>query len=138
LPAGMNLREIASEEGTVTGTRFIDGPTPRLESSFTSRGKIMGVGYSNIGTFTNAPRADGSAVGEGGGVAVTEDGAMLTWKGSGVGQPTGAPPAGKYKGSLQFTSSSSPKYASLLTGPCFVEAEVDDKGHQKVRLYQVQ
>ena len=83
--------KIVEESGKITGQRVLDVNPPKIESSFKMSGKYKGEEGSDIGTYWAVMRQgeDGVMIGEGQGIATTNDGmGMTTWKGYGIGRFT--------------------------------------------------
>ncbi len=62
--------KIAETSGTVTSQRALPNPGvgPKMESSFTASGKLVGVDETETGTYSAAVRPDGTLYGEGQGM----------------------------------------------------------------------
>src|SRR3984893_19391555 len=69
----------------VTGTRVLPGN--RVETSFQGQGRVLGVDCQEMGTYSSSMTAHGVLNGEGQGMAMSAQGDVLMWKGSGVGWP---------------------------------------------------
>ena len=112
----------------------VEGGSFSVEVSFETAGKLLGVEAHEIGTYTSAPRADGSLYGEGQGVMLSADGGTATWKGAGVGkiQPTGAV---SYRGAI-FFSTAYAKWARLNSVAVLFEFEVDPQGDTHSKLWE--
>jgi len=106
----------------------------KVEVSFEDSGKILGIDVNDIGTYSAAPRPDGTLFGEGQGVVQTRDGDMATWKGQGVGKFVGGG-AVSYRGAIYY-STASPKLARLNTLAAIFEYEVDAGGHTSTKLWE--
>ncbi len=128
--------QIGEERGKRTGRRVlsVDGGF-KVEVSFESAGKVLGLDVNEIGTYCSAPRPDGSLYGEGQGVILTADGQMATWKGQGVGKFVGGG-AVSYRGAIYY-SSASPKFARLNTVAVVFEFEVDAQGNTHSKLWSI-
>jgi hypothetical protein len=99
---------IIEEKGAITGTRILEleeGKVPSLESSYQGTGKILGVEFTNFGTFSGTPRPSGVLYGEGRGIVMTNDGEMVVWSAQGVGKPLG-PVAASWRYSIFFQTAS--------------------------------
>ena len=122
--------------GESTGKRIVrrvlSTDPPKVEVSFEDSGKMLGTDITGFGTYSSTVRPDGSLYGEGEGVNVTNDGEMITWKGSGLGKfkEHGAV---SYRGILYYRTTSE-KLARLNTVAAVFEYEVDAQGktHSKV------
>lgn len=106
-----------------------------MEVSFQSTGKILGIDFSGTGTYVAALRPTGHLRGEGQGVWMTKDGEVVTWKGTGVGRPTGRGMAATWRGALYFQTTSSK--LARLNGVCGTfEHECDENGNVKSALWE--
>ncbi len=112
--------------------RVLGVEPPSVEVSFEDTGKLMGIATMGFGTYTSVVSADGSISGHGVGVDFTQDGEMLSWKGSGVGK-FGERGAVSYRGILYFRTTST-KLAKLHNMAAVFELEIDPEGkmHNKV------
>ena len=116
--------------GETTGKRIVRRVVStdplRVEVSFEDSGKMLGVNTTGFGTYTSAVRPDGSIYGEGAGANMTQDGELVTWKGSGLGtfKERGAV---SYRGILYYQTASK-KLARLNTVPAVFEYEIDPEG----------
>jgi len=122
------LGELISEgNGKRTARRVLSvDPVFKVEASFEENIKIMGSEGMQIGTYSAAPKSDGSLDGYGEGVIMTGDG-MVTWKGLGVGK-LGAGGAVSYRGALSFHTTA-PKFATLNSVAGVFEFDVDAAGN---------
>ena len=96
--------KIVEESGKITGQRVLDVDPPKIESSFKMSGKYKGEEGCDIGRYWAVMRqeVDGVMIGEGQGIATTNDGmGMTTWKGYGIGRFT-SPGKISFRGSLFF------------------------------------
>ena len=118
--------------GKVTGVRVIPGDehAPAVETSFQGQGKVYGIETTEIGTYVSRLQESGVFQGEGQGVVMTKDGDVITWRGTGVGKPTGKGLAASYRYSLTFQTTSQ-KLAKLNTFMAVGEWEVDENGNTK-------
>ena len=106
----------------------------KVEVSFEDSGKLLGSDVNNIGTYSAAPRPDGSLYGEGQGVVQTKDGELATWKGQGVGRFVGGG-AVSYRGAVYYSTASA-KLARLNTVAAIFEYEVDTNGNTSTKLWE--
>jgi hypothetical protein len=122
--------------GETTGKRIarrvLSTEPPKVEVSFEDSGKMLGIDTTGFGTYSAVVRPDGTIFGEGEGVTTTQNGEMITWKGSGLGKfkEHGAI---SYRGILYYRTASE-KLARLNTVAGVFEFEVDAQGktHSKV------
>ena len=106
----------------------------KMEVSFEAAGKMLGVACKEVGTYVSSSRPDGTLFGEGQGVIVTQDGELITWKGSGVGVMTGDGGA-KYRGAV-FYYTASAKLASLNKVAGVFEFEGDAEGNTTSKIWE--
>jgi hypothetical protein len=89
---------LAESSGQLTGVRVLlaDGQDSKVEVSFQGRGQMLGAPMSDVGTYWQVVRPDGTLYGEGQVLMITDNGERAAWRGFGVGQPTGQPPAASF------------------------------------------
>jgi hypothetical protein len=127
--------QIGEARGKRTGRRVLSADNGfKVEVSFESAGKVLGVDANEIGTYTSAPRPDGTLYGEGQGVIIGPDGSMATWKGAGVGKFVGGG-AVSYRGAIYY-STASPKWTRLNSVATIFEFEVDAQGNTHSKLWE--
>jgi hypothetical protein len=82
--------QLGEEQGQITGRRVLpsEGQGPKVEVSFQARGTILGVEITNLGTYWSILQANGALYGEGQGVAMTTQGDVVQWTGTGRGRFT--------------------------------------------------
>ena len=124
--------------GETTGKRLLRrvisvGP-PTVEVSFEDSGKMLGVNTNGFGTYTSSVRADGSIYGEGQGAIFSQEGEMVSWKGSGLGKfkERGAV---SYRGVLYYQTASQ-KLARLNNAVGVFEYEVDPAGNTHTKVWE--
>ena len=118
-------------QGQVTGQRHlphVDGQ-PKTEVSFTTTGTLRGVAVTHAGTYWMVIRADGSLYGEcpWQGIIMTQDGAIGTWGGAGVGKFTNPQGAVSFRGAIYFQIRSG-DLTALNQVACIYEWNVDENG----------
>jgi hypothetical protein len=106
-----------------------------MEITYQGTGKLRGNETTEVGTYISTMRADGTVYGEGEGIIMTGDGAGLTWKGSGIGHPTGKGMAASYRGAIYYQSNSE-KYADLAHVAALFEWEVDETGVGSAKVWE--
>ena len=111
------------------------GHGPKMELTFQSTGKILGMDFNNIGTLQSVPKSEGVLYFEGQGSVTTKDGEMAPWTTQGVGKPTGPGMATSLRGTVLFQTSSQ-KLARLNTMCVIVEAETDENGNLSAKLWE--
>lgn len=127
--------QIGESRGKRTSRRVVSVDNGfQVEVAFESRGKLLGLDISEIGTYTTGNRPDGSLFGSGQGVIIAADGNLATWQGSGAGKilPTGSI---SYRGAV-FYNSASPKFARLNTVAAVFEFETDSEGNTHSKLWE--
>ena len=98
--------KVGQESGQVIGTRVLASDTePRLETTIQMQGSLLGVETMDTATYWSTLRADGTLYGEGTGIVMTAEG-PATWKGAGVGHPTGEGMATTFRGAIYFETRS--------------------------------
>jgi hypothetical protein len=98
--------KIGQEAGQVIGTRVLSSDTgPRIETTFQNQGTVLGVECTHTGTYWSVLRSDGTLYGEGNGIVMTAEG-VATWRGAGVGHPTGEGLAAAFRGAVYFETGS--------------------------------
>lgn len=113
--------KVGEGTGKVTTRRVLANPggAPKMETSFESSGKVLGIDETEVGTYWSAARPDGSLIGEGQGIVMGRGGEMGTWTGQGVG--TLKKDGGvSYRGAIYFQTAS-PAWSRLNTVPVVFE-----------------
>ena len=129
-------QQLYEGSGKETGRRILpnEGSGPRMEASFRETGKMLGVEVDNSGTYTAVGRPDGSLYGTGQGIAMSKEGDVITWTGSGIGHflPNGSI---AYRGALYFQTASQ-KLARLNGVVGVYEYEIEANGTQKGKIFE--
>ena len=124
---------ILDETGKKTGTRVL--PDGKVETSYQSSGKLLGVDINNMTTYWSVLRPDGTFYGEGQGVGMTSDGEAVSWKASGVGKPTGKGFGASLRGVTYFESAS--QRLARVNGIVGVfEYEMDEDGNVRGKVWE--
>lgn len=128
---------IGEASGRITGVRILEyaGDRSKVEVSFQGQGKLGAVGVTDLGTYTQETRPGGVLYGEGGPLLMTDEGEVLSWKGFGVGKPTGPGFSASFgcAGSIQ---TSSERLAHLNGVVSIGEYEVDAEGNYHWTLWE--
>lgn len=126
---------IAEEQGKITGVRVLpsDGQNAKVEVSFQSSGKILGVDFTEMGTYESSPDDAGVMHGKGQGVMMTQDGDTVAWTGEGVGKPAGKGLAASWRGAI-FYHTASKRLADLNSMAAVFEHEVDEAGQVRSKV----
>src|SRR5437899_6713476 len=79
--------KIGGTSGKITSHRVLPnlGGGAKMETSFQSKGSLLGTEITETGTYWSVVRPDGTLYDEGQGVVMAKDGKMATWIGQGVG-----------------------------------------------------
>lgn len=128
---------IGEARGKVTGVRVLpeEGQSTRVEVAFQTSGKLLGIDVTEMGTYQSAARSEGFLFGEGQGVIVTSAGEMATWRGQGVGKPTGKGSAARWRGAIYYQTAS--RNLARLNGIAVVfEFETDENGNTQTKLWE--
>ncbi len=127
--------QLGEGRGKRTGRRVLPADSGfKVEVSFESNGKLLGVEYTEVGTYWSESRPDGSLYGEGQGVVIGRDGDVATWKGGGVGKFAGGG-AVRYRGAIYY-STTSQKLARLNGTATVFEFDVDAEGNTQAKLWE--
>lgn len=128
--------QIGEGQGKRTCRRVLstDGGGFKVEVSFESTGKLLGLEGSDIGTYWSSSRPDGSLYGEVEGVTLSPSGDLATWKGAGIGKIAQGG-AISYRGAIYYTTAS-PKLARLNSCACVFEFDVDPQGNTHSKLWE--
>lgn len=123
--------------GEMTGLRVLPplNHQPRLEVSFRQSGTIFGVHVDDMGTYESVARHDGTFTARGQGVAMTENGEILTWSGEGVGTPKGGPGAMAWRGAIYYRTSSQ-KLDRLNGMAVLFEFDTDESNKTQSTIYE--
>jgi hypothetical protein len=129
---------LGKQIGTVKGKRLVrrvlSVNPPTAEVSFEDSGEVLGVHVTGMGTYTSIVRADGSIVGEGQGMSLTDNGESLTWTGNGIGKfgPGGSV---SYRGMLFFQTTSA-QLGALNNSCAAFEYEVASDGSTVSNMWE--
>jgi hypothetical protein len=98
-------------------------------------GKAKGVAVTDLITYTQVEKGEGTLFGEGETVWLTDDGQVCTWKGFGIGRPTSAGGAATFAVAGSFETKA-PRLADLNGVCCIVEFETEDDGTYHWTAYE--
>jgi len=115
--------------GKITGVRVLPGDI--LETSFQGAIKVLGIDGTDIGTFTAVLQPNGFIRGEGQGVSMMSNGESFTWRGQGIGKPTGKGLGASYRYGITMSVPPTSKLAKLNGVYGVGEFEVDELGNVK-------
>ncbi len=125
---------IGETKGKRLVRRVLSVNPPTAEVSFEDSGQLLGVNVTGMGTYTSVVRPDGSILGQGQGMSMTDDGEAATWTGTGLGKfgPGGSV---SYRGML-FYQTNSAKLAALNNTCAVFEYEVDPSGNTIAKSWE--
>jgi hypothetical protein len=126
--------QIGESRGKRTVRRVLSSDPPTAEVSFEDSGNMLGVPTTGFGTYTAVVRPDGSLFGQGEGAIMTQDGELISWKGTGLGK-FGARGAVSYRGML-FYRTAAQKLARLNSCGGAFEFEVDAEGNTHAKVWE--
>ncbi|HEV2387367.1 MAG TPA: hypothetical protein VGS20_08940 [Candidatus Acidoferrales bacterium] len=95
---------------------------------------MLGRKTNGFGTYASVLRPDRSALGEGEGMLFTQDGEVVSWKGSGLGKLK-EDGSVSYRGILYFRTASE-KMARLNSVAGVFEYEVDRAGKTRTKIWE--
>lgn len=127
--------QIGEETGKVMARRVLstDGGA-KVEVSFQTTGKLLGVATRGTVTYWAGVRPDGSLYGEAQGLVAGTGGERATFKAQGVGKLLDGG-AVSYRGA-QYFYSDSPKLSRLNSVAIVFEYEADAEGNTKSKLWE--
>ena len=129
---------LGEQIGETKGRRLVRRVTsidpPTAEVSFEDTGQMLGIPTTGMGTYTSIIRPDGSILGQGQGLSMTQDGEAITWTGTGIGKfgPGGSV---SYRGMLFFQTASQ-KFARLNNVGGAFEYDVDASGNTTAKIWE--
>lgn len=129
---------LGEQIGETKGRRLVRRVTsidpPTAEVSFEDTGQMLGIPTTGMGTYTSVIRPDGSILGQGQGLDMTQDGEAITWTGTGIGKfgPGGSV---SYRGMLFFQTASQ-KLARLNNVCGAFEYDVDASGNTTAKMWE--
>ena len=126
--------QIGETKGKRLVRRVLSVNPPTAEVSFEDSGQMLGVNVTGMGTYTSVVRPDGSILGHGQGLSMTDNGDAITWTGSGLGKfgPGGSV---SYRGML-FYQTDSKQLAALNNSCAAFEYDVDSSGNTIAKLWE--
>jgi hypothetical protein len=125
--------QIGETNGKRIVRRVLSTNPPTVEVSFEDSGHLFGAATTGMGTYTSVIRPDGSIIGEGKGIHMTQEGEGITWEGMGAGK-FGTGGAISYRGMLFFQTDS--KKIALGSGCGAFEYEVDAAGSTISKIWE--
>lgn len=111
------------------------GERSKVEVCVQGQGKLVGTGMTEIASYWQEVRPGGILYGEGGLVWMTDQGEVLSWKGFGVGRPTGPGFSASFAvcGAIQSDSAT---YAHLAAMALVGEYQIDEAGNYTWTLWE--
>ena len=129
--------KIGESKGKITNNRVLtpDASGTKVETSFHGTGTLLGIDCNELGTYFAAFQASGALHGEGQGVITTKDGEVVTWRGTGVGKPTGKGSAVNYRGALCYQTTAT-RFGRLNSTCAIFEYNVDETGNTHGQIWE--
>jgi hypothetical protein len=129
--------QIGEERGQVLSTRVLPsepGQPPRMEISVQAAGSILGIPHNTTITYEAVALPDGTLLGQGQGVSMSNKGDVATWTGGGAGRMTGNGGT-EFRGAIYYRTES--KNWSRLNGMAVVyEYSVDESGKTEAQTFE--
>ena len=126
--------QIGIVKGKQTVRRVLSISPPTTEVSFEDSGEVYGIHVKGMGSYVSVIRPDGSIIGEGQGLTLTDNGESITWTGTGIGK-FGPGGAASYRGMLYFQTQST-QLAALHNAAAAFEYEVDPSGDTTSTMWE--
>ncbi len=120
---------IAEASGSLAGMRLLPAEygSPKVEITLQGRGEAEDVAFTDLTTYVQIVRPDGTLYGEGESAWFTEDGEVALWRGIGIGRATG--PGGATAFSVVGSFHRIPSKLSHLAGvTTAAEYSIDENG----------
>jgi len=127
-------KQISETKGKRIVRRVLSTEPPTVEVSFEDSGMVLGIPTTGLGTYTSVGSADGSMIGQGQGMVMTQEGEAVTWTGTGIGK-FGAGGSVSYRGMLFFRTTSQ-KLAQLNNACGAFEYDVDASGNTVSKVWE--
>ena len=125
---------IGELKGKLTGSRVLSIECcPKIEVSVQGIGKIIGIDVTDIGTFWEMIKEDGSLYGEGQGVMMSNEGEIVTWEAQGLGKTKGK--GAEWRGSA-FLNTTSERFSCLNNTVVIFEYNIDDNGNADEKVWE--
>jgi len=126
--------QIGETKGKRLVRRVLSVNPPTAEVSFEDSGQLLGINVTGMGSYTSVVRSDGSILGHGQGMSMTDDGEAVTWTGTGLGKfgPGGSV---SYRGML-FYQTNSTKLAALNNTCAAFEYDADPSGSTTAKSWE--
>ena len=130
--------KLGEGKGKVIGTRILpsaDGRMVKMEITFQSQGKLLGMDSQNMGSYTVYERIPGQLYGEGQGIVMTSDGESAIWHGFGVGQMTGKGMGVRWSACVNYQAKAG-KLGRLNNVLGVVEHETDEQQNSTEKVWE--
>jgi hypothetical protein len=129
---------IGEASGKINSTRVIrcesSGQT-KVECSVQESGKLLGVDVTEIATYWSTPRPNGTFYGEGNGIITTRDGEYITWRGTGIGRPSGRGNAMSWRATCYYETTSS-KLSRINNTVGLIQFDTDENNNTKSHTWE--
>jgi hypothetical protein len=130
------LGEVIGElKGKITGQRVLSVDGPRMETSISASGNLMGTQVTETLTYVATRTSKGVIHGIGNGAIMSKEGELVTYTGEGIGkfEPSGTL---NWRGAVFFMTESTGKLGSLNNQVGVFEAQVDHEGNFSDRTWE--
>jgi hypothetical protein len=130
--------KIGETNGKINSLRVISCPSSghtKVECSVQASGKLLGADINELATYWSAPRPNGTFYGEGNGIITTKDGEIITWKGTGVGRPTGRGNGMSWRATCYYETSST-KLSRINNTVGLIQYETDENNNTKASTFE--
>ncbi len=127
---------LGEERGKIIGRRVLPsaGGTPKVEVSFQTTSKVLGIDARNFGTYWSEMRADGFLYGEGQGILMTTGGDSAAWVGQGIGKIR-SDGGVSWRGAVYYQTTA-PKLSRLNGIACVFEYEADAGDNAQSKIWE--
>jgi hypothetical protein len=130
------LGEIIGElKGKIIGQRVLSVDGPRMETSMSSSGSIIGTQVTETLTYVATQTSKGVIHGIGNGVIMSTEGELVTYTGEGIGKFDSSGTL-NWRGAVFFATESTGKLGSLNNQVGVFEAQVDHEGNFSDRTWE--
>jgi hypothetical protein len=127
--------KLGQESGQVIGTRILASDAgPRMETTIQMQGSVLGVDTNDTATYWSMLRPDGTMYGEGSGIVMTAEG-PATWRGAGVGHPSGEGLGGTFRGAIYYETTA-PSLERLNHCAAVYEFVIDADGKCRTEVWE--
>lgn len=131
------LGDLLGEElGETTAMRVLpsDNGQPAMEVSFQAVGTLLNAAVRDIGTYESFVRPDGTLIGDGQGIIMTNEGETVTWHGQGVGHFTDTGGV-NWRGAIYYETAAA-RFADLAGAVGVFEFDTTEEGKVAGKVFE--